>query len=78
MVGVEQLAVALQDYISVPQLGKRLGVTTERARQLVRAGEVQAVHCPLGWLVEPASAAELVARRAAARGAQQAGAGRSA
>jgi hypothetical protein len=64
-VSVEQLAEALAGYISVPELAKRLGVTKERARQLVQAGEVQALHCPLGWLVEPESAQALVERRAA-------------
>ena len=72
---VDELSVALHDYLSVSQLGNRLGVSTERARQLVVAGAVEAVRCPIGWLVEPTSAAQLVAERAAARAMQSASTG---
>jgi hypothetical protein len=63
-VSVDELAEALAGFMSMPELRKRLGVTKERARQLVQAGEVLAVHCPLGWLVERQSAQALVQRRA--------------
>ena len=72
---VEELSVTLRGWLSVSQLGNRLGVSTERARQLVVAGAVDAVHCPIGWLIEPTSAARLVAERAAVRAAQHGDAG---
>jgi hypothetical protein len=64
---VDELAAALQGYLSASQLGNQLGVSTEWARRLVQAGAVDAIHTANGWLIEPTSAARLVAERAAAR-----------
>lgn len=72
---VDELAAALRGYISATQLGNQLGVSTTRAWQLVRQGAVRGIHTPIGWLIEPTSAARLVAERAAGRAGQSASAG---
>lgn len=44
-----------QDWLAPVEAGKALGVTSARVRQLISAGQLEAVRTPLGRLVDPAS-----------------------
>ena len=55
----------LDDYLSPGQAARRLGMSRERVNQLRRAGRLESVPSPLGFLVRKADVERLERERAA-------------
>lgn len=62
------MAQLLEQMVTTGQAARRLEVSEERVRQLVKAGDLSAVKTPLGMLLDAGSVDELAERRQQARG----------
>ncbi len=53
----------IESWLSPAQAGAMLGTSGQWVTQLARAGKIDAVRTPLGWLVNPADAERLAKER---------------
>lgn len=58
----------IEQWLSPEQAGRRLGVSSQRIRQMIRQGVLTAVRTANGRLVEPESVERLAMERAGAPG----------
>ena len=65
--GCFMVTEVIADALSIKQAARRLGLSSERVRQLCNAGELESFRFGPGWRLIPVEAVEELARARAAR-----------